>query len=292
MAGCTIRQGWTAFSAILLLCLVLAGCKRQGESAQASDPNTAPGTSGAVSTPQDPLQQPFTEATVDPNFVPEDQERPADLTMTGKSVGKLYAEAVQTWDLVKFRTPQGRLISYTATIETEMGPIEIALMPEAAPNHVRNFIVLARIGYYDGLVFERIYHDQSDAVPGEKVELIEGGCPIGTGQPGLGSIGYWLKPEFKEDLHHEEGTVGACRDETEDSAACRFYIAVSKAPVLDGQRTIFGKVTRGIDVVRRISTQPASNTPEFPDGMRPENPIVIRRVTITAKEGSQALAQK
>jgi peptidyl-prolyl cis-trans isomerase B (cyclophilin B) len=291
MAGCTIRRGCSAGCGILVLCLILAGCKPHGETAKEGG-STPPATGAGANAPQDPLQQPFTEATVDPNSVPEDQERPADLTMTGKSVGKLYAEAVQTWDQVKFRTADGKPISYTATIETDMGPVEIALLPEVAPNHVRNFIVLARIGYYDGLVFERIYHDQSEAVPGEKVELIEGGCPLGTGQPGLGSIGYWLKPEFRDDLHHDEGTVGACRDETEDSAACRFYITLSIAPVLDGQRTIFGKVTRGIDVVRRISTQPASNTPEYPDGMSPEHPIVIRKVTITAKEGSPAVAQK
>jgi peptidyl-prolyl cis-trans isomerase B (cyclophilin B) len=292
MAGCTIRWERTAWPgmALLLPCLVLAGCQRHGgDAAKGSDPAAQTGATNSASAAQDPLRQSFADATVP--YVPEDQERPADLTMTGKSVGKLYAEAIQTWDQVKFRTAAGRPISYTATVDTEIGPIEIAFMPEVAPNHVRNFIVLARIGYYDGLVFERIYHDQSDVVPGEKVELIEGGCPVGTGEPGLGSIGYWLKPEFSE-LHHEEGMVGACRDETEDTAACRFYITLSKAPVLDGQRTIFGKVTRGLDVVRRIATQPASNTPEYPEGMRPEHPIVMRKVTITAKEGTPEMAQK
>lgn len=208
MAGCTIRRGRSAwYGMALLLCLVLAGCKRQ---AGGDDPAAAPANAAAnaANAPQDRLHQSFDAATVDPNNVPEDQERPVDLTMTGKSVGKLYAEAVQTWDKVKFRTPDGRPIAYTATLETEIGPIEIALLPEVAPNHVRNFIVLARIGYYDGLVFERIYHDQSDVVPSEKVELIEGGCPIGTGEPGLGSIGYWLKPEFSNELQHDEGTVG------------------------------------------------------------------------------------
>jgi cyclophilin family peptidyl-prolyl cis-trans isomerase len=273
---------------MLLLGLVLAGCKRQGGEASGTPAPSNPAV--AANAPLDPLQQAFSEATVP--YVPDDQEKPVDLTMTGKSVGKLYVEAIQTWDQVKFRTPEGKRISYTATIDTEIGPIEIALLPDAAPNHVRNFVVLARIGYYDGLVFERIYHDQSEVVPGEKVELIEGGCPIGTGQPGLGSIGYWLKPEFSDTLQHEEGSVGACRDETEDTAACRFYITLSKAPVLDGQRTIFGKVTRGLDVVRRISTQPASNTPEYPDGMRPENPIVIRKVTIAATVGEILTAQK
>ena len=102
----------------------------------------------------------------------------------------------------------------------------------------------------------------------------------------MGHLGYWLKPEFSKEITHQEGAVGACLGETEDTAACRFYITLSKAPVMDGERTIFGKVTRGLDVVRRISTQPVSNTPEYPDGSRLENPIVIRKVTITAKEGN------
>ena len=53
---------------------------------------------------------------------------------------------------------------------------------------------------------------------------------------------------------------------------------------MDGKRTVFGKVTRGLDVVRRISTQPLLNAPEFPDGTRPEHPVVIRKVAIQEKE--------
>src|SRR5262249_36052492 len=126
--------------------------------------------------------------------------------------------------------------------------------------------------------------------PGTKVEIIEGGCPIGTGDPGFGSIGYWLKPEFSKDAHHVEGTVGACLGERPDSAACRFYITLSKAPVMDGERTIFGKVTRTLDVVRRITTQPVINSPEFPLGDRPEKPIVIRKVTIQTGSDSEKKA--
>jgi cyclophilin family peptidyl-prolyl cis-trans isomerase len=119
------------------------------------------------------------------------------------------------------------------------------------------------------------------------VELVEAGCPTGTGNPGYGSIGYWLKPEINSIAQHEEGTVGACLGEDPDTAACRFYITLSPAPVLDGERTIFGKVSRGLDVVRRISSQPVINSPEYPFGDRPEKPIVIRKMKIQAKPVEQ-----
>jgi peptidyl-prolyl cis-trans isomerase B (cyclophilin B) len=203
-----------------------------------------------------------------------------DATLTGKSVGKLYEEVIRRWDKISLCSPKGEVLHYTATIDTEVGVIEIELLPELAPNHVRNFIALAQCGYYDGLLFERTVNDQADEDPSTRVEFIEGGCPSGTGNPGYGSIGYWLKPEFSKDVKHLEGTVGACRSEDPGTAACRFYITLSKAPVMDGERTIFGKVTRGLDVVRRISTQPVINSSEYPLGDRPEKPTVIRKVTI------------
>jgi cyclophilin family peptidyl-prolyl cis-trans isomerase len=192
----------------------------------------------------------------------------------------LYEAVARRWDTIHFTNSKGKPIKYVALLDTELGTIEIELLPELAPNHVRSFIALAESGYYDGLVFERTICDQSENDPTTRVEFIEGGCPLGSGDPGFGSIGYWLKPEFSKDVHHEEGTVGACLGERPDSAACRFYITLSKAPVMNGERTIFGKVTKTLDVVRRITTQPVINSPEFPLGDRPEKPIVIRKVTI------------
>lgn len=264
---------------------VLPGCKRD----QPAEPKAETPAPAAPAGPADRLHQTFADACIP--YIPEDQIKPADLTLTGKSMGKLYVETLKVWEQIKFRNAQQQPIQYTATLDTEMGTIELVLYPDVAPNHVRNFIVLARIGYYDGLVFERAFHDQSDVVPDGKVEIVEGGCPIGTGQPGLGHLGYWLRPEFSKELKHEEGSVGACLGETTDTAGCRFYISLSRAPVLDGERTIFGKVTRGLDVVRRIATQPVSNTPDYPDGSRPERPTVIRKVTITAKEPAAATAK-
>ena len=123
--------------------------------------------------------------------------------------------------------------------------------------------------------------------PEVEVEVLEGGCPLGTGDSGVGSLGYWLKPEFSKD-EHDVGTVGACHGEEPDTAACRFYITLSKAPFLDGNFTIFGKVTQGLDVARRIFWLPVRNDPEYPEGDRPVKPVVIRKVTIRTSEDGNA----
>ena len=78
--------------------------------------------------------------------------------------------------------------------------------------------------------------------------MIEAGGPLGAGDPeDHDSIGYWLKPETDAKVVHEEGSVGAVHGEEPDSAACKFYIILSKAPAdpAGGSYTVFGKVTRG-----------------------------------------------
>ena len=91
-------------------------------------------------------------------------------------------------------------------LETSKGDIKIELFYDAAPNHVRSFICLARAGYFDGLPFHAsIRRGDKDNLQG----YLESGCPKGTGEIGYGSIGYWLKPEIKSAMKHEEGTVGA-----------------------------------------------------------------------------------
>ncbi len=95
-------------------------------------------------------------------------------------------------------------------METEVGTVEITLRPDLAPNHVRNFIALSMLGYYDGLVFERTVHAKPADHPEQEVDVLEGGCPLGTGDIGIGSLGYWLKPEYSQEKH-DVGTVGAPR---------------------------------------------------------------------------------
>ncbi|MBV9122242.1 MAG: peptidylprolyl isomerase, partial [Planctomycetes bacterium] len=177
-----------------------------------------------------------------------------------------------------FVAPSGKRLSYRATLATEYGNIEITLLPDLAPNHVRSFLALAQAGYFDGLVFERTAHEEGQD---GKLELIEAGCPLGTGEIGYGSIGYWLKPEFSSEVSHEEGTVGAFHYQDSDASACKFYITLCPAPEMDGQYTIFGKVTQGLDVARQILALPVRT--DSPEGDRPKKPVVIQKVTIQSE---------
>jgi len=123
-------------------------------------------------------------------------------------------------------------------IDTAKGPILIELYPDSAPNTVANFKALAGKGYYDGLIFHRV-------IPGF---MAQGGDPDGTG---MGGPGYKVKAEFNE-RKHVRGTLAMARSSDPDSAGSQFYICFGPQPHLDGQYTIFGQVTEGMDVVDQI----------------------------------------
>jgi peptidyl-prolyl cis-trans isomerase B (cyclophilin B) len=245
---------------------------------------------GETPFPEDARHVPFAKATRGGDDPPAMCNLPPEKTITHKAVGKLYEDVVRLWETIRFVSPAGKPLTYSATVETDQGVIEIALRPDVAPNHVRNFVALAKAGYYDGLHFDRVRHEEPEGQEGGvALDEIEAGCPLGTGEPGFGSIGYWLKPEFddkdKPKLPHEEGTVGACRGMEADSAACKFYVTLSKAPYLDGNYTAFGKITRGLDVAHRIFQQPGAIYETDPDGSRrPLQPVVIQKVTIHVQE--------
>jgi peptidyl-prolyl cis-trans isomerase B (cyclophilin B) len=283
-----LRCGSLVIVGTLVVGLGLAGCQRFHEKMEAKSEDSTPSTPTAAIPAQGPdvsldphLHQPFSDATR--SEPPADWQRPPDQTLSGLSVGKLYTEVVASWDSIRFQNHRGQPISYKAILDTELGEIEISLRPDLAPNHVRNFIALARAGYYDGLVFERTIHERSSENPEVEIQRIEGGCPLGKGELGQGSIGYWLKPEFSAESH-EVGAVGACRGQDVDTAACRFYITLNKSPSLDRNFTVFGYVTGGMDVAGRIFSLPVRNDPEYPEGDRPEKPVVIRKVILRSSE--------
>ncbi|MHB1425133.1 MAG: peptidylprolyl isomerase [Gemmataceae bacterium] len=289
--------------------LAWTGCGKQSEPSEQGSgiPQEAPAgaatdgmNSSAADKPADPAKtpiaqdgkhEPFGKATRGGDDPPANSNPPPDVTVSGKAVYKIYKEVVGMWDGIRFVTPDGKPIHYSATVETDYGAIEIALRPDLAPNHVRNFVALARAGYYDGLFVDRICHEENEIEPGKKqvFDSIEAGCPLGNGEPSNGSIGYWLKPEFAPadaKVTHEPGTVGACRGSEPDTAACRFYITLCDAPFLDGNFTVFGKVTRGLEVARIISKQPTREYEEDAAGsLRPDKPIAIKKVTIQTSVG-------
>jgi peptidyl-prolyl cis-trans isomerase B (cyclophilin B) len=265
--------------------VLLLGCNRKqaqpeakedsGEQVEEKAEATAP--KAAV----DPrYRQTFAEAT---RADPPPDSRPEPATATGKSTGKLYTEVKRSWDTIALVGDDGKPLAYRAVLETKLGVIEIDLKPEIAPNHVRNFIALARAGYYDGLLFEGVVHQVAPDKPEIKTDLVVAGNPTGMDDAGLasyGSIGYWLKPEFTDQPLHEEGAVGAFHGEEADTAACRFYIMLSKAPSLDGTSTVFGKVSKGLDLVRTIATQPFKIDEQEEGYGRPVQPVVIDKVTV------------
>ncbi|MBP5274632.1 MAG: peptidylprolyl isomerase [Abditibacteriota bacterium] len=128
----------------------------------------------------------------------------------------------------------------TAVIQTNKGTIEFELFEELAPITSANFIKLAGQGFYDGLTWHRV-------VPGF---VIQGGCPKGNGTGGSGeNIPLEVCPELK---HDSEGVVAMARSVLPDSASSQFYITLGAFPHLDMQYAVFGKVTKGMDVVKSI----------------------------------------
>jgi peptidyl-prolyl cis-trans isomerase B (cyclophilin B) len=275
------------------LAVVAVGCTQQ-EPDQSKTPVLPAVVAATPNTPPaDPrLHQPFLEAVLLEPPEGQDQLRPPDQTKAGKNVAKLYEAVVGKdgvgglWDQVKFVSPAGKRLAYTATIDTELGKITIELWPDVAPNHVRNFVALARAGYYDGLEFDRTVNEKIGDAKDDFLEYLEAGCPLGTADPNYGSIGYWLKPELNEQVKHEAGTIGAWHAEEVETAACKFYITLDKAPWMDGNWTIFGKITQGLDVARAIRARPV----RADEKDRPVHPVVMRAVTIASKEVEAAAA--
>ncbi len=132
--------------------------------------------------------------------------------------------------------------SEIVVITTARGVIKFKFYAKEAPKHVEAFIKLARQGFYDGTTFHRV----------EPGFVVQGGDPYsktGEGPVGTGGPGYNLKAEFNK-LPHLEGTVAMARSQSPDSAGSQFYICLAPAPFLDGQYTVFGQVTEGMDVVK------------------------------------------
>ena len=142
-----------------------------------------------------------------------------------------------------------KMAETTAVIETKLGNIDLKFFPDVAPNHVKNFIDLAKKGFYDGTTFHRV-------IPGF---MIQGGDP-NTKSPdrsrhGMGGPGYALKAEFSE-KPHKRGTLSMARAASPDSAGSQFFVCVAPASFLDMQYTVFGEVVSGMEVADKIVSQP------------------------------------
>ena len=136
----------------------------------------------------------------------------------------------------------------TLVLNLESGPVTIALRPDLAPKHVERIKQLAREGFYDGVVFHRV-------IPGF---MAQGGDPTGTGSGGSD------KPNLPAEFSKEPHARGACsmaRTSNPNSANSQFFICFDDATFLDGQYTVWGEVTEGMEAVDALPTGEPPRTP-------------------------------
>ena len=140
----------------------------------------------------------------------------------------------------------------TIYLELKDGQVTIEMRPDLAPNHVARIKELVRQEFYDGVVFHRVIEDF----------MAQTGDPTGTGTGGSGQN---LDAEFTKEKHLR-GTVSMARAADPNSADSQFFIVFKTAPWLDGQYSIWGQVTDGMDAVDKIKMgAPGSGTVTDPD---------------------------
>ena|SRR5689334_10412760 len=126
----------------------------------------------------------------------------------------------------------------TLILETTKGKVVVAMRPDLAPNHVARIKELVRERFYDGVVFHRVIDGF----------MAQTGDPTGTG---TGGSGRKLKAEFSPEKHLR-GTVSMARAQNPDSGDSQFFICFEESPWLNGQYTVWGQVTEGMENVDRI----------------------------------------
>lgn len=178
------------------------------------------------------------------------------------------------------KKPMSQYENKVAELHTSAGEIDIRFFPDVAPNHVKNFIDLAEKGFYNGSKFHRV-------IPGF---MIQGGDPNTISGPpstwGTGGSGKNIDAEFSS-VKHKRGIVSMARSNSPNSASSQFFIMVADYPSLDGQYSVFGQVTKGMDIADKIVNAPAGGQE------RPINPISIDKIVIrNAKPDEQGPAPK
>jgi peptidylprolyl isomerase len=144
----------------------------------------------------------------------------------------------------------------TLTLTLDTGDVVIKLRPDLAPGHVARITELAAEGFYDGVVFHRV-------IAGF---MAQGGDPTGTGMSGSSKPD--LKAEFSREPH-KRGVCSMARTNQPNTANSQFFICLDDAGFLDGQYTVWGEVTSGMDAVDAL-----------PKGEPPRNPGKILKAVV------------
>lgn len=155
-------------------------------------------------------------------------------------------------------------------IETEVGAVTVRYFPDTAPVHVSSGIMLARLGFYDGLGFHRI-------IPGF---MAQGGCPLGNGR---GSPGYKFPGEFQGTHKHDRPGVLSMANAGPGTDGSQFFLTFKAYPSLDGGYTIWGEVVDGAATLKALESKGTTAN----NGMLGK-PIKIQKTWITVAPKAKA----
>jgi peptidyl-prolyl cis-trans isomerase B (cyclophilin B) len=158
-----------------------------------------------------------------------------------------------------------KMAGQCVTLETELGAIEIAMMPEVAPESVRNFLNLAATGALDTTTFSRTVKDF----------VIQGGN-LSTSEKWNAALVKRMTHKLPDEpgiVKHVRGIVSMARTDEPNSATTHFFILVGPGPHLDSKFSAFGSVTKGLEVADEINHAPA-------DGEKPNKPVKINRAVV------------
>lgn len=159
-----------------------------------------------------------------------------------------------------------KMAAHCVTLETELGAIEMAVMPEVAPESVRNFLNLAATGALDTTTFSRVV----------KGFVIQGGN-LSTGEKWSAEMAKRMSRRLPDEpgiVKHVRGIVSMARGDEPNSATTHFFILVGPGSHLDSKFSAFGTVTKGIEVADAINQAPA-------EGEKPEKPVKINRAVVS-----------
>ncbi len=146
-------------------------------------------------------------------------------------------------------------------IQTSLGDIEADLFKADVPRTVENFVTLAKKGFYDGIIFHRVIPDF----------MIQTGDPRGDG---TGGPGYTFKDEFSPRLRHDKAGVLSMANAGPNTNGSQFFITDAPTPHLNDRHSVFGQVTAGLEVVKKIARVPRDRND------RPAEKVTMLKVTV------------
>lgn len=204
----------------------------------------------------------------------QEQTKPAPATDASKKANARPAEPAPKPEPFDGATVE-KMSAQCVTFETDAGVIEMEMIPEVAPESVRNFLNLSATGALDSTTFSRIVKDF----------VIQGGN-LATSQKWGWELSRRMSRKLPDEpglIKHERGILSMARTEEPNSATTNFFILVGDGHHLDGKFSAFGRVTRGMEVADAINQAPL-------DGEKPAKPVRINRALVspcTKKQGDK-----